>query len=119
MAFVRVLTTATRQAGKYETPALVVPNLSGRLFQLRFAMDLADLQDSGLAIPLGIDASFDGGVTWQVLVGGTWHGGSPDRQGIFQPPSLSWQSGGNQPTHVRVRVELPRTVRMGADWDLG
>jgi hypothetical protein len=72
----------------------------------------ADAQDPGRTLTYQLQASYDGGQSFDQAIATGWQGGL-DRAGQPCPPGLSW-SPGRVPTHVRLTFNLPQPLSLGA-----
>lgn len=109
-----------------QSASSVVPAMTrGQAIRCDGLMDASDIADSTLLIPIGVEWSTDGGVTWDTLIGYTWRGGQTDRHtGLPIPPIMVVQmDDGNSSllvgNRIRVFAELPRVVNLGMDVTVG
>lgn len=101
-----------RNAGTYTSQSNNVP---ADLTEVRttLLLDQADLDDPTLEIPWSMEGSWDGGATWQTLMGGVWQGG-PDLRGNPQPqPVMAYSTTGPWPSRARGGFTIPRRTNIG------
>ena len=97
----------------------VAPWEAGKMsVQAKGLLNDADLQDASKTMTICLEESFDGGVNWQSGPKATWQGNQADpfHPGNFVAPNVGagYANSGVTPSHVRVRLELPSIISVGA-----
>ena len=114
MAFVTVVPKQLRSAGTVgPSPWAPLPTGSTSI-KLRALMNNPDIRDATLEITYTITGSLNGGISSYLIGQSTWHGGVPNRNGTFSPPSME-VSTSPMPTHIHASAVLPRSLNLGLE----
>jgi hypothetical protein len=80
--------TKTNKQGTFTSASVALP-AEVTSISIKLDMDAVDIRDTTLNLLCGVDESTDDGLNWHTLISASWQGGSPNRQGQFNPPTLT------------------------------